>query len=213
MRRKQNGFTLVELLVVIGIIALLIGILLPALNRARGAARTIKSAANLRSIGQGMAIYLAENKGVYPLTYTYVGYNLSDPAGQGGQSPIAATNGYEHISGLLYGNSRNGGAGGGMGSTGSVMSADAFRNPCIESGGLPPTNTTAENQAESNSTNETANLVDFQAPRLGYTFNEALCGRNKQNPGFQGAATGYRWVKASQVRDSSNTILAAEFIK
>ena len=207
MRQKKLGFTLVELLVVIGIIAVLIGILLPSLNRARAAARTIKSSANLRSIGQGMAIYLAESKGVYPLTYTHKNYKLNDPAAaaSGGQSPVAAVDGYEHISALLYGNARSNGAGAGMGSTGSVMSADAFRNPCLESGGLPPTNTTAENSAESNSTNETANVVDFQAPRLGYTFNEAICGRNKQNVGFQGATTTYRWVKASQVKDNANT--------
>jgi prepilin-type N-terminal cleavage/methylation domain-containing protein/prepilin-type processing-associated H-X9-DG protein len=214
MRQKKLGFTLVELLVVIGIIAVLIGILLPSLNRARAAARTIKSSANLRSIGQGMAIYLAESKGVYPLTYTHKNYKLNDPAAaaSGGQSPVAAVDGYEHISALLYGNARSNGAGAGMGSTGSVMSADAFRNPCLESGGLPPTNTTAENSAESNSTNETANVVDFQAPRLGYTFNEAICGRNKQNVGFQGATTTYRWVKASQVKDNANTILATEWV-
>ncbi|MBC7783060.1 MAG: prepilin-type N-terminal cleavage/methylation domain-containing protein [Burkholderiales bacterium] len=64
--KKQKAFTLVELLVVIGIIALLISILLPALNKARAAAMKIKCAANLRSIGQSVFIYASSNRGKVP---------------------------------------------------------------------------------------------------------------------------------------------------
>jgi prepilin-type N-terminal cleavage/methylation domain-containing protein/prepilin-type processing-associated H-X9-DG protein len=64
--RRESGFTLVELLVVIGIIALLISLLLPALNKARRAAKTVQCAANIRSILQGMQIYAAQNNGAIP---------------------------------------------------------------------------------------------------------------------------------------------------
>jgi prepilin-type N-terminal cleavage/methylation domain-containing protein/prepilin-type processing-associated H-X9-DG protein len=67
--RKTNqirAFTLVELLVVIGIIALLISILLPALGRAREAGNRVACASNMRQIGMAINMYLVENHNTYP---------------------------------------------------------------------------------------------------------------------------------------------------
>ena len=58
---RRSAFTLVELLVVIGIIALLVSILLPTLHKAKEAANTAACLANLRAIGQGMLMYAQEN--------------------------------------------------------------------------------------------------------------------------------------------------------
>ncbi len=89
--RKNQAFTLVELLVVIGIIALLISILLPALNRARASANNVKCLSNLRSIGQAIVIYTTQNKGTLPYGYWdgvggVVNGNVEYPASRAGTS-------------------------------------------------------------------------------------------------------------------------------
>ena len=81
---KRSGFTLVELLVVIGIIALLISILLPALSKARNSAKTLTCLSNLRTLGQAAAMYAGEHKQCLPYPTTTLGegclwFNVLDP--------------------------------------------------------------------------------------------------------------------------------------
>ena len=80
---KIRGFTLVELLVVISIIALLVAILLPALNKAREQAKLISCMSNIRQVGLGCITYAVDNEGWYP----------ENPIQQSGPSPCWWRNG------------------------------------------------------------------------------------------------------------------------
>jgi prepilin-type N-terminal cleavage/methylation domain-containing protein len=72
---KRRAFTLVELLVVIGIIAVLIGMLMPALSRVRDQARVTACSSNQRQIYQGITMFAAEHRGLAP------GSGVKDAAG------------------------------------------------------------------------------------------------------------------------------------
>jgi prepilin-type processing-associated H-X9-DG protein/prepilin-type N-terminal cleavage/methylation domain-containing protein len=93
--RRLKAFTLVELLVVIGIIALLISILLPTLNKAREQAARVKCQSNMRTLMQAVHIYASDSKNQLPFcnwddtvdvtNRYYFGWLFTSPYGPGGQ--------------------------------------------------------------------------------------------------------------------------------
>ena len=102
-RRPRRAFTLVELLVVIGIIAILISILLPALNRARDKARSIQCMSNLRQIYMFCAMFAQDNKGLLPrpgINEVVRGLGQPLPGGDLQEALNRTTNWAQHGSGL-----------------------------------------------------------------------------------------------------------------
>jgi prepilin-type N-terminal cleavage/methylation domain-containing protein/prepilin-type processing-associated H-X9-DG protein len=95
--KLRNGFTLVELLVVIGIISVLIAMLLPALNKAREAAKTVQCASNLRQIGMGVRMYANDNHNyLVPGRAAIAGFNYSSWEYQLGLAMLGSEDGWKN---------------------------------------------------------------------------------------------------------------------
>src|SRR5690348_17671107 len=94
---RHRGFTLVELLVVIGIIALLVSILLPALNKAREDAKRVRCLSNQRQLVMAWQMYASDNKGKIVGSNTPT-YTTQGPDGRGWWNWAAAGNGLDCLS-------------------------------------------------------------------------------------------------------------------
>lgn len=206
--RGFHGFTLIEVLVVIAVIALLIGILLPSLGAARAEGRAIKCAAQLRSVAIAVTQYTI-NEDYFPPSYVYSAdgepdeWRLEDQFGSGSRS------GYIHWSNALF-------------SAGGVQD-EAFTCPAVLNGGAPRSNPGANaDDWEPGQENDLGNPIgaatpeDRQARRMAFTGNDAIFPRNK----FKSSGPLERknqlvrpvWIEATG-RGGANTILATEFLE
>lgn len=202
----NRGFTLIELLVVIAVIALLVGLLLPALGSAREEARAIRCAASLKSVADGVAAYQATYKSYFPLAYTY-----SDPkdltnnqftaawSEQFQGDTISPNQVYVHWSYSV------------MSDGDGKVAEEAWKCPSVGGkGGAPATNPDPEHAESWQGVSPGEQRIDFQAKRIAYTGNAAIFSRNKVGP-LVSSPRKTVFVNDSVVELPSKVILATEF--
>ncbi len=211
---NRRGFTLIELLVVVAIIALLISILLPSLQRARDQAKAVQCATNMRQVAAAVAVYLANQRGVYPAAYMYA-TSANGDADPFNQPNDASQFGYVHWSYALYGRGE--------------VDDKSFACPSMEGNGMPRTNPGPDpvawtdtwpqiddkgNTRPATFDNTGGRVEDRQALRMAFAANAAVMPRNKfvvgqaNNPGPRVN----QWTSESKINNSRRVVLATEYL-
>jgi prepilin-type N-terminal cleavage/methylation domain-containing protein len=204
---RRDGFTLVELLIVIAIIALLMGILLPSLNKARQIAYCAKTGGNMHNVGIAMDTF-TNDYGLYPPSYMYPPNATNEDIKQMiGNQDESHPFGYLNWSWFLFESGR--------------VDASAFTCPAIKNGGLPRTNPGKKAKDwEKGQIDQTGNTVpnpsaiqDKQAPRLAFTANAVIIPRNKFKDDDKTNAypRHNRLVNPTEIQRPAEVILLTEF--
>ncbi len=194
-RRNSPGFTLVELLVVIGIIALLVSILLPALSRAREAAKQTACLSNLRQLGLAFVMYTNESHGVMPF-----GARFDVPANEDWiwweQQPVPG--GSTSASGVNYNFAGR--------PVPDITQSPIAKYLNIKPGNLPPLGSdppaAAYFRCPADDVNQRASIGTGGAYRYSYSMNHYMEGFDPDSP--------YKAPRIAQMRNSAEKIVLVE---